>query len=362
MFHQKHFPYMRAYEDYDGSLFYTIYYENGIMTTIQELTPCTEVINFCELDMSDYKRMFNEFTQTVYSEEKFEDLCNMAWGMVDWLKDKSGPAYLFTSYGLSDIFRQPIALEMSEDENFMKEPRRKHIIDAKNHLEEVIIIHEIFSYGLELCLDKENMPSKHVSEKLMEFLSKCPQFTTFVLPTGYALYRIDNKTEKEPDKEERYYMTEQTGENLSVISYVVIERLVELFYFEFMRIMKDGRQIKRCKNCGKYFVLRDKRKRQYCGRIFKDGKKCNEIGHLISYKESLGEESDPLRVAKGFYNTMYSRMSRALDKLPGQESEKDISEEEFKNWSKKYSNAKRNYKNGIISGDEMLSIIREGYV
>ena len=64
----------------------------------------------------------------------------------------------------------------------------------------------------------------------------------------------------------------------------------------------------------------------------------------------------------GFYNTMYSRMSRALDKLPGQESEKDISEEEFKNWSKKYSNAKRNYKNGIISGDEMLSIIREGYV
>lgn len=59
---------------------------------------------------------------------------------------------------------------------------------------------------------------------------------------------------------------------------------------------------------------------------------------------------------------MYSRMSRALDKLPGQESEKDISEEEFKDWSKKYSKAKRDYKNGIISGDEMLNIIREGYI
>ena len=33
----------------------------------------------------------------------------------------------------------------------------------------------------------------------------------------------------------------------------------------------------------------------------------------------------------------------------------------FKN-SIKYSKAKRDYKNGIISGDEMLSIIREGYV
>ena len=51
-----------------------------------------------------------------------------------------------------------------------------------------------------------------------------------------------------------------------------------------------------------------------------------------------------------------------LDKLPGQESEKDISEEEFKVWSKKYSKAKRDYKNGLISGNEMLNIIREGYV
>lgn len=50
-----------------------------------------------------------------------------------------------------------------------------------------------------------------------------------------------------------------------------IERLAEMFYFEFMQIMKDGRQIKRCKNCGKYFVLRDNRKREYCERPFKDG-------------------------------------------------------------------------------------------
>lgn len=59
---------------------------------------------------------------------------------------------------------------------------------------------------------------------------------------------------------------------------------------------------------------------------------------------------------------MYSRMSRALDKLPGQESEKDISPEEFKEWRQKNSKAKRDYKNGIISGDIMLSIIRDGYL
>ena len=126
--------------------------------------------------------------------------------------------------------------------------------------------------------------------------------------------------------------------------------------------MKSGRQIKLCKNCGRYFVLKDKRKREYCDRIYKDGKKCSKIGHTNTFKNSLDDENDPLRIARVFYNTMYSRMSRALDKLPGQESENDISEEEFKDWSNKYSKAKRNYKNGIISGDEMLDIIREGYI
>ena len=31
MFYEKHFPYMRAYEDKDGALLYTIYYQDGQM-------------------------------------------------------------------------------------------------------------------------------------------------------------------------------------------------------------------------------------------------------------------------------------------------------------------------------------------
>ena len=362
MFYEKHFPYMKAYENKDGTLLYTIYYQDGQMVTFKEMTPCAEIINFCELDMAEYISMFEVFQQTEYSEEKYDDLCKMAWDIVDWLKDKHRCAYFFTSYGLSDILCHPITLEMSQDEKFMRELKRQHIINAKNHLEEVIAIYETFTYGLKICLDKANSPSKHVSEKLMEFFSMRPQFMSFTLQTGYALYILDNKTDDDPDKEESYYMTEQEGDNLSVLNYVILVRLVEMFYFEFMQIMKNGRQIKRCKNCGKYFVLTDNRKREYCDRPFKNGKKCSEIGHLIYYKQSLGDENDPLRIARGFYNTMYSRMSRALDKLPGQESEKDISEEEFKDWSKKYSKAKRDYKNGIISGDDMLNIIREGYI
>ena len=357
MFYEKHFPYMRAYEDKDGTLLYTIYYQDGQMVTFKEMTPCAEIINFCELNMAKYISMFEAFQQTEYSEEKYDDLCKMAWDIVDWLKDKHGPAYFFTSYGLSDILCHPITLEMSQDENFMRELKRQHIINAKNHLEEIIAIYETFTYGLKICLDKENSPAKHVSEKLMEFFSKRPQFMSFTLQTGYALYVLDNKTDDEPDKEERYYMTEQDGKNLSVINYVILERLVEMFYFEFMQIMKNGRQIKRCKNCGKYFVLTDNRKREYCERPFKDGKKCSEIGHTNTFKNSLGDDNSPLKIAQTLYNKLYSRMDRARNKFPDELTDKDMTEDDFIEWSNLFSQAREEFKDGKISGEEFIKRI-----
>ena len=55
MFYEKHFPYMKAYENKDGTLLYTIYYQDGQMVTFKEMTPCAEIINFCELNMAEYK-------------------------------------------------------------------------------------------------------------------------------------------------------------------------------------------------------------------------------------------------------------------------------------------------------------------
>ncbi|MCI9625376.1 MAG: hypothetical protein HFI90_01190 [Clostridia bacterium] len=349
MFYQKHFPYMKTYEDGNGALLYTIYYEDGQIVTFKEMTPCAEIINFCDLDMTEYISILDDFKQTEYSEERYDDLCKMAWDIVDWLKDKHRCSYFFTSYGLSDILCHPITSEMSIDESFMSNLKRQHITDAQKHLEEVITIHEIFIYGLKICLDKENMPARHVSEKLMDFFNRYPQFMTFTLPTGYALYKTD--------EEEHLYMTEQDGDKLSVISYVIIERLSEMFYYEFMRIMQNGRQIKRCKNCGKYFVLMDNRKREYCDRVFKDGKRCSEIGHTNTYKNSLGDEQSPLKIAQTLYNKLYSRMDRARSKLPDELTDKDMTEEEFAAWSDLYSSARTDYKSGRISGREFIRLI-----
>lgn len=345
---------MKAYEDKDGDLIYTIYYQDGQTVTFKEMTPCAEVINFCELDITEYISLFENFSQKEYSEEKYDELCKSAWDIVDWLKDKHRCAYFFTSYGLSDILCHPITPEMSQDENFMRELKRQHIINAKNHLEEVIAIYETFTYGLKICLDKETEPAIHVSEKLIKFFSKRPQFMSFTFQTGYALYAIDDGN---ADNDEHFHMTEQNGKNLSVMNYVIIERLVEMFYFEFMQIMKNGRQIKRCKNCGKYFVLSDNRKREYCERPFKNGKKCSEIGHTNVFKNSLGEENSPLKIAQTLYNKLYSRMDRARNKFPDELTDKDMTEDNFTEWSKLFSEARADFKNGKISGEEFIKTI-----
>lgn len=366
MFYENRFPHVKAFEDEVGSVCYILYEEKDKVSSYMETCPGVELVNFCELDLSDYKERLNMFTKMEYSPANYGELCVEAvFNIAGLLQNKHLLAYVFTSFTVADDFYRSNTPEVKADPVLLEKVQRQDILNAQKHLEDILIIQDIFKDAIKICLDKDNMSEKHISERLLEFLSKYPAFNLLALNCGYALHAIDKKKKGKNQKEGKIDpidVMKENGKNLSVMNYTIIESVIELFYFEFMQMMKNGKQVKRCECCGKYFVLKDNRKRKYCDRIFKEGKRCNEIGHINTYKESLGDENDPLRIAKGFYNTMYSRMSRALDKLPRQESEKDISEEEFKEWSKKHSKAKRDYKNGIISGDEMLSIIREGYV
>jgi hypothetical protein len=65
---------------------------------------------------------------------------------------------------------------------------------------------------------------------------------------------------------------------VSMWQYFAIQSLEEMLYLEFMEMIKRGIRIKRCGLCDRYFVLADKRKRDYCDRVY-DGKRiCKQIG------------------------------------------------------------------------------------
>ncbi|NSW92076.1 MAG: hypothetical protein HPY74_15640 [Firmicutes bacterium] len=141
--------------------------------------------------------------------------------------------------------------------------------------------------------------------------------------------------------------------------YYHVQALDEMLFLEFMEMLKRGVQVKRCRLCGRYFVLIDKRKREYCGREYSEGKTCQEVGPMLHYEQRL-EADIYLQKFETEYNKVYSRFYRADGKTNAEFSGKDMTREEFRTWSKSASKAKADYQRGLIAGDKMLRVVRNG--
>lgn len=61
-----------------------------------------------------------------------------------------------------------------------------------------------------------------------------------------------------------------------------ISSLYEMFYISKYYISQDGRELKKCHLCGKYFVTENTTAETHCRRIFKNGKNCSEYANLNS--------------------------------------------------------------------------------
>lgn len=64
-----------------------------------------------------------------------------------------------------------------------------------------------------------------------------------------------------------------------VISILCIE------FREFVSYLKNV--IRKCQNCGKYFIPENLKSTKYCNNVFENGKTCREIGKEKSYKKNL---------------------------------------------------------------------------
>ncbi|OPX83587.1 MAG: hypothetical protein A4E53_04534 [Pelotomaculum sp. PtaB.Bin104] len=111
---------------------------------------------------------------------------------------------------------------------------------------------------------------------------------------------------------------------------------------------------KRCKLCGRYFVLADKRKRDFCDRPYKGKRTCKQVGAKLFFEKGI-EADEFLQQYLTEYNKVYSRRYRAAEKFEVEIGGKDLTEEQFKVWSAAASQARRDYVEGNISGEEMLA-------
>jgi len=121
-----------------------------------------------------------------------------------------------------------------------------------------------------------------------------------------------------------------------------INNLYQLLYLEIISMIKSNIMIRKCKNCGKYFVANN-RKTVYCNRIDKSGTYCSAVGANRSFQQKLVKD-EALKIYTRAYKTHFARTRK-----------KKMTQEDFSNWC---TDAKENL-NKVRAGTLDISTFQE---
>lgn len=122
----------------------------------------------------------------------------------------------------------------------------------------------------------------------------------------------------------------------------MITNLYQLLYLEIVAMIESHIMIRKCKNCGKYFVVNN-RKTVYCDRIDDSGACCSAIGSNRTFQQKLAED-EALKLYTRAYKTHFARVRK-----------KKMTQEDFSDWC---SNAKGNL-NKVRRGELAISTFQE---
>jgi hypothetical protein len=136
-----------------------------------------------------------------------------------------------------------------------------------------------------------------------------------------------------------------------VVELYEIGSLDDLFRFEFVNMVKHDVFIKKCKNCGRFFIPRRRADAEYCERIFTDnGRKCSEIGATLRYEKKVA--GNPILEAhKKAYRRFNSR-TRA----------KKMTLAEFMAWSEEAARKRDACLAGELPFEEFVAWLEQGRI
>ena len=117
-----------------------------------------------------------------------------------------------------------------------------------------------------------------------------------------------------------------------------------LMRFELMKMISQGVPIKKCANCGRYFILDGRSDIAYCPRPLADqpGKTCQDVGALNKYMDKV--HADPIR--KEFHKAYKRNHSRVRVGT--------MTQIEFLEWSDKARDNRDQCIAGVMSKDEFM--------
>lgn len=130
------------------------------------------------------------------------------------------------------------------------------------------------------------------------------------------------------------------SKDLSSICYAVLEELVKL----------NNYPIKKCQNCGMYFIPTSRLDEIYCDYSKRNGKTCREQGAVQAYKERLKQNK-----ALAEYRRLYQLKSMAV----GRNKDNKQMKKDFEKWKKDAKDRVNKLKHGVLTEDEVYKWLRE---
>ena len=129
------------------------------------------------------------------------------------------------------------------------------------------------------------------------------------------------------------------------------ENIIPSFIIELFELTSiENIEIKKCKNCGKFFVPEKRSDELYCNSIFENDKTCKDVGPF-KVKQKLMEENNDLKVYRNVYQKLLLRTRRNPDNTQY--------ETEFIAFKKKNAELKEQINNGELSQEEYINWLNE---
>ena len=126
--------------------------------------------------------------------------------------------------------------------------------------------------------------------------------------------------------------------DISSVCYAIMEELSKI----------ENYPIKKCQNCGMYFIPNSRLDEIYCDYPKENGKTCREQGAILSYNRRLQEKS-----AYAEYRKTYQQKFAMVNK---NKNDKNL-KKEFDNWKKQAKEKIAKLKHGELSEDEVYEWI-----
>lgn len=260
--------------------------------------------------------------------------------------------FIFRFYGFQTLLtekerKELLALNPNENkklDNKMNKLYSKYQKEFESYKKQIIDI-------IEYCLfnDKEELEDLNPLEKLHLFINtnKVEEYPILEHNGFKKVIKINKDTSKIKRRELIQIIKDKDNNRYGIQEIYEIDNFYNLLFLELYFILQEKTYLKKCKNCGKYFLTTNSAV-IYCDNVFADKKTCREIGASKIFTKNLEKDE-----AYNLYRKVYKK-KQALAKSKG-----GIFEIEYNKFKHQGKDKKNAYKLKEITKEEFIKWIHK---